>query len=194
MQVSTSQLYPLVHDLTEAEYAGGSSSTCGCCHDTVLGRYSLNEIVNPSTTSRRPLPMVEVVSLGSQSSSPHTAAASSSPSSPMTTKKSCSSASSSDDGRHKRAKSWWTIRPSDLLPQHSCHRRWHSSPSEYPISDAMEDSTSMSTEMEDRGGADRFQFDDIYVLTRQVRRLLRSSCGVWGVCLCFILCVLEFYY
>jgi hypothetical protein len=48
MNLPTTDLYPLVRDLTEAEYGS-------CSSDTIFGSFSLKELAVPTTTPR-PLP------------------------------------------------------------------------------------------------------------------------------------------
>jgi hypothetical protein len=150
MEVSTQSLYPVVQDLTDAEYGEI------CCCDIEFGSFSLEDLVMPVIS---PLP----ISPPSQSRTksldllrpPQSPLVSPSPSPPKQTK---SHQRGSTLGRLK-------LRAATERSLFMGHRRSISSPSTI-ISEA-EDFTTVAFEAEERV-TDSVRFDEVYVLTRQV--------------------------
>jgi hypothetical protein len=155
MAVSAQSLYPVVQDLTDAEYGGM------CCCDIEFGNFSLEDLVMP-VVSPRPLSNLSPISSPSHSRGKSLGLLLPSTSSPLS--------SSSKPKSHKRGNSLGLLklRTATERSLFNSHRRSYSSPS--TIISEMEDSTTgvaFEAEEEERV-TNSVKFDEVYVLTRQV--------------------------
>ena len=154
-------LYPVVQDLTDAEYGGI------CCCDIEFGNFSLEDLVMP-IVSPRPLSNLSSISSPSHSKGKVLGPLHPPPLSPFLS-------SSPKPQSHRRGNSLGILKlgaatESSLFEG---HRRSYSSPS--TIISETEDSTTVTCEAEERA-TDTVRFDEVYVLTRQV-----SARNMWSL-------------
>lgn len=146
-------LYPVVQDLTDAEYGGI------CCCDIEFGNFSLEDLVMP-VVSPRPLSNLSSTFSPSHSRSNILGPLHPIPLSPLLS-------SSPKPKSHKRGNSLGLLKlgAATQSSPFEGHRRSYSSPS--TIISETEDSATVIYEAEERA-TDTVRFDEVYVLTRQV--------------------------
>lgn len=156
---SPCELYPVVQDLTDAEYS--KDSTAGLCCGEMLGGFSLEAVLIPN------LKALQIPTL------PGTATPKNTP----------------RKQKHNRGHSLFQLNAA--VARNSTlekHKRSNSAPNTMkPVPSKEFSSTTVSSTMEDETQRleERLTFDDIFVLTRQVRDLL-------GLILCCIICNPDF--
>jgi len=136
---SSQDLYPVVQDLTEAEY-GSTGLFCG----GMLGSFALEDLILPNASARSMSP---------------------------TASNSRSVSSNNRKKRHPRGHSLLQL-PSmarNAATNVVNHKRSNSAPNSVEISPTVE--TSPTESSRDDGVNDHVSFDDVFVLTRQVRNM-----------------------
>lgn len=165
MEVSSTQnLYPVVQDLTDAEYGGNC-----CCADIEFGNFSLKDLVMPAV-SPRPLPNISPISSPSHSRGKSLGLLRPPPAvSPLLSSAASASASPKSKSKsHRRSNTLGILKLGAATTESYLfkgHCRSYSSPS--TIISETGDSTTVTCEAEERV-TDSVKFDEVYVLTRQV--------------------------